>query len=144
MSTATSEVSSAPCKLCDMAHPAAPVTDLDGDQHWTLFINHDRIPGSIWIRSNAHVEGLWNLSDEESGSFGTMVRRAAQLLRREYGAEKTYLLSLGERLAHVHALVIARIEGAHGGAQGLDLLMTHLESRPEHAVTALDAIGGGT
>jgi diadenosine tetraphosphate (Ap4A) HIT family hydrolase len=81
------------------------------------------VPGWLLLWTVRHeAQGLWSLTDEETAELGPLLRDLAGALGREHGAERTYVMSMGEHALHFHAMVMARPAGAPADQRGPGLL----------------------
>lgn len=110
---------------CSICHVAASATSEDvvyRGRHFTAATGMD-VPGWVLLWTDRHeAQGLWELSDEESDELGRLLRDLAAGLRQEYGAERTYIMAMGEHALHFHAMVMARPADASPEARGATLL----------------------
>ena len=118
------------CGLCAQLHelPTDAVVLRTGD--WAVYVNPS-YPGQecVWVQAVSHVEGPWALSDAQAGSFGVVMRAAATGLREARGAERVYVISMGENHQHFHALLIARRADISPEGRGLTLVGTILGAK---------------
>jgi diadenosine tetraphosphate (Ap4A) HIT family hydrolase len=95
--------------MCDMAAAATPEQVIYDDDAWTAQIAPGAdVPGWVLVRAKRHVEGLWDLSDDEAASLGPLHRKLAGAIRGECAAERVYVMSMGEHAAHFHTMLFAR------------------------------------
>jgi diadenosine tetraphosphate (Ap4A) HIT family hydrolase len=115
-------VSEEPCRLCATADAVAPEDVLLRTEHFTAATGM-QVPGWVLLWSHRHdAQGLWQLTDEESAELGPLLRDLALAVKDACGAERTYVLSLGEHALHFHAMVMARTADTPVGARGPALL----------------------
>ena len=93
---------------------------------WICYVNPGFGDLAVVVQTATHVESLWSMSDDLSSSLGPVMRQVAQALRQLTGAEKIYLLSLGEKHPHLHVLLVPR--GQDEDLRGLDLIERYLGS----------------
>lgn len=81
------------------------------------------VPGWLLLWTVRHeAQGLWELNDDEAAELGPLLRDLSAALQREHGAERIYVMSMGEHALHFHAMVMARPAGAHADQRGPGLL----------------------
>jgi diadenosine tetraphosphate (Ap4A) HIT family hydrolase len=98
------------------------------DQWWSAGI----VPGigPIVLQTCRHVEGVWDLDDEEAAAMGNAIVRVASAIRQDTNAEKVYVVGMGETHAHVHAILIGRPSDLPLDQRGLALVQSRLTSGP--------------
>jgi diadenosine tetraphosphate (Ap4A) HIT family hydrolase len=100
------------CMACDIVagrrHP--PGGAIYRDAHW--MVDHQcqpvEMPGYLIVKPTRHVEGLGELTPEEAASLGPVLRATCLALSRVIQPERTYAISMGEAVRHVHFLIIPR------------------------------------
>jgi diadenosine tetraphosphate (Ap4A) HIT family hydrolase len=80
------------------------------DEHWRLEHSLSPAPLAGWLvlKPLRHCEGLEELTAAEAEGLGPLLRRACSALRAVTGAEKVYVIFLGEAVAHLHLHLIPR------------------------------------
>ncbi|HVX22616.1 MAG TPA: hypothetical protein VHB02_14810 [Acidimicrobiales bacterium] len=127
------------CALCQLLDTVPVSLDIHADDDWRVFIHPEYSrPECLWLVANGHVDGLWGMSDAQAGSFGSIVRDVAGLLREACDGQKVYVVSFGENHDHFHALLITRVD-ADDGLRGLALVNDHL-SKTKKATAAAEAV----
>jgi diadenosine tetraphosphate (Ap4A) HIT family hydrolase len=101
-------VSEQDCRLCASARALTDADVVHRGAHFTASTGMD-VPGWVLMWSHRHdAQGLWELTDAESREFGLLLRDVAAAVRTTCGAERTYVLAMGEHALHFHAMVLAR------------------------------------
>jgi diadenosine tetraphosphate (Ap4A) HIT family hydrolase len=83
------------------------------DDHWRLATAFDSsLPGWLVLLPRRHVDGLHELTAEEAGELGHLLRAASIALTEVTGCRKTYvaLFAEAEGFAHLHVHVVPRHE----------------------------------
>ncbi len=64
--------------------------------------------GWLILKTERHVEHIADLTADESASLGPLIQRASRALMAALGAERVYVMSMGEVVRHVHVYLIPR------------------------------------
>jgi len=64
--------------------------------------------GWLILKTERHVEHVAELNAEESASLGPLVQRASRAMMDALGAERVYVMSMGEVVRHVHVYLVPR------------------------------------
>ncbi|MCW2608242.1 MAG: hypothetical protein JWO60_2935 [Frankiales bacterium] len=99
---------SSECRLCATAEA---VDEADVVHRGTSFTAATgmKVPGWVLLWSHRHeAQGLWELTDAESAELGILLRDLSAAVRDTVGAERTYVMAMGEHALHFHAMVLAR------------------------------------
>jgi diadenosine tetraphosphate (Ap4A) HIT family hydrolase len=67
--------------------------------------------GHLLIEPQRHVVDPAELTDQEAGALGTLLRDAIVILQTEGGAEHAYVLRINDKVAHFHCHVVPRYPG---------------------------------
>ncbi len=68
--------------------------------------------GYLMLEPRRHVRGVEDLNRGEAARLGPILSRIARALRESEGAERVYVVVLGEHVPHLHMHLIARYPGA--------------------------------
>lgn len=110
------------CRLCATAASVDPADVLHRGDHFTAATGMG-VPGWVLLWTHRHdAQGLWELSDDESADLGPLLRDVARGVRTACGAERTYVMAMGEHALHFHAMVMARTEQTPTELRGPALL----------------------
>lgn len=101
------------CVICDIASGEleTPGGHLLQTTHWIVTHHHsDRglYPGRLMVALRRHCASFADLSPDESGEFGAVVKRCTAALEAELAPARVYLASFNEGSAHVHAHLLIR------------------------------------
>ena len=97
---------------CDVlaGHLQAPGGSILDEGGWVL--DHSVSPcvlrGWLILKPKRHVEHVADLTAEEAASFGPLVRSASRAMMSGLGAERVYVVSMGELVNHVHVYLVPR------------------------------------
>lgn len=69
------------------------------------------LPGFLIVKPIRHCEHIAHLSAEEAARLGPILQRTTQAVMKVVGAEKVYVVSLGELVKHIHFCIIPRCQG---------------------------------
>jgi len=112
------------CMGCDVLQgrlraPGGPIHEQGG---WLL--DHSVSPcllrGWLILKPQRHVEHVSDLTDDEASSLGCLLKRASLALERGLGAERVYVLSMGDYVHHVHFYLLPRY--SHMPRSGIEVL----------------------
>jgi diadenosine tetraphosphate (Ap4A) HIT family hydrolase len=129
--------------MCEVLAAAVPGKLVYRDAHWAAITTD--VPGWILIMTTRHGEWTWDLTADEASGFGGVVGDVSSAVKKAFGAERVYLLGLGENFLHFHVMVMPRqpedtempIERALHGAL-FELREKSLdEARAEHVASEL-------
>lgn len=96
------------CRMCATAASVDPADVLHRGAHFTAATGMG-VPGWALLWTHRHAaQGLWELDDAETAELGPLLRDLARALRSACGAERTYVMAMGEHALHFHAMVMAR------------------------------------
>jgi diadenosine tetraphosphate (Ap4A) HIT family hydrolase len=100
------------CMACDVLEGRleAPGGTILRERGWIL--DHSLSPcllrGWLILNPERHVEQVAELTPEESASLGPLIQRASRALMVALGAERVYVVSMGEVVHHVHIYLVPR------------------------------------
>jgi diadenosine tetraphosphate (Ap4A) HIT family hydrolase len=124
------------CGMCAHLHGDEVIWS---DRHWAV-LRVGESAGCFHVVCRRHVEGLWNLSEEEAQSYGALLRRLTGEIARACNPERVFVISMGEKSHHMHAAVMPRLEGMSPDPRFLDAILAHYgslkDSRRADAVAA--------
>jgi diadenosine tetraphosphate (Ap4A) HIT family hydrolase len=80
-------------------------------------------PGWVMLLARRHSDGwLWDLDDQEALTYGLHLRDISATIKDVTGAERVYLIALGENTLHYHCLLIPRFADTPAEMRGAALL----------------------
>ena len=100
------------CMACDVLEGRleAPGGTILRERGWVL--DHSVSPcvlrGWLILKPERHVEHVAELTAEESAALGPLIQRASRALMTTLGAERVYVMSMGEVVQHVHVYLVPR------------------------------------
>jgi diadenosine tetraphosphate (Ap4A) HIT family hydrolase len=102
-------------------------------------------PGWVMLLARRHSDGwLWDLNECESSSYGRHLRDISATIKQVTGAERVYLIALGENTLHYHCLLIPRYADTPVEMRGAALLGNAGNlADPEGALSVTAALRGG-
>lgn len=97
------------CEICELL----TTTPLGGwvlrADGWSACVFPGReVPGSLVVSLDEHVVGLVNLPPSAQATFGPVAVRLGNAVQRAIGAERVYVVALGESYPHFHYLLAGR------------------------------------
>jgi diadenosine tetraphosphate (Ap4A) HIT family hydrolase len=116
-------MSAAQCHVCEGWAEAPAEAVAHRGAHWVAIAAGD-VPGWLRLQTIRHGEWLWDMTGDEAAEFGPLVAALSAALRRVTGAERVYLIALGENSLHVHALLIPRYQDTPREERGPGILAT--------------------
>jgi diadenosine tetraphosphate (Ap4A) HIT family hydrolase len=110
------------CHVCAIEAADDSQRELYVDEHWRASSATDA-PGWVMLLNRRHNPGwLWDLTDDEASSYGLHLRAIAKAITEVCGAERVYLIALGENTLHYHCLLIPRFADTPAEMRGAALL----------------------
>ena len=98
------------CRKHKELEPAPPGGYIYEDEHWMVCHAPGKLGplGTLFIESKRHFLDYAEMTDEESASFGNVLKKAYQALRKNMEIERIYQLSTMEGQAHYHCWLVPR------------------------------------
>jgi histidine triad (HIT) family protein len=132
------------CFVCSKHQGHIPVPGGAIFEDELVYSSHSMIPegktqaylGYLIVEPKRHVEGLQNLSKQESAALGVLITRLSQALVISEKAEHVYLFVLGHNTPHLHFHLIPRYANTPREWWGI-----HLDEWPEAPHGGLTDIG---
>lgn len=84
-------------------------------------------PGWLFLQLRRHAEGPMGMDDAEAAELGPLVARVSAGIQAATGAERVYLLALGETFPHFHVLLLPRMPFAPDEEKGVALFAKRAE-----------------
>ncbi|PLS01495.1 HIT family protein [Neobacillus cucumis] len=108
------------CPICEKHKQL--VNPIFEDEDWIVNPGplSSQILGYMYIEPKRHVENWSELTDEEMGKVGLLIKRLEQALKRERSVNRVYVVTISEAVRHLHFHIIPRAEGMT--TKGLDLI----------------------
>jgi len=126
------------CHVCDGLAGAEDRVVYD-DPAWRAF-QVAEVPGWVMLAPKEHVEGMWGLSDEQSARFGPALRDLSAAVKQATGADRVYLMYLGESAKHFHAGLFPLAPGAEPLVDNSRIAAAAVAGDPERAQSVRAAI----
>jgi diadenosine tetraphosphate (Ap4A) HIT family hydrolase len=79
--------------------------------HMHMMGNPDVYRGYLMVETKRHVAGLGELSEEEAAAVGSLMNRAARVLRDGAGADHVFAFVYGTGVPHLHVHLAPRYPG---------------------------------
>jgi diadenosine tetraphosphate (Ap4A) HIT family hydrolase len=118
------------CELCarESSDQEPPGGWVLRTEHWSACIAPGfEVPGWLFLELRRHAEGPMGMDDAEAAELGPLLSRLTAGIQAATGAEKVYLLALGEMFPHFHVLLMPRMPFAPDDERGPALFL----KRPE-------------
>jgi diadenosine tetraphosphate (Ap4A) HIT family hydrolase len=100
---------------CAICRTNAKASSLFGGVIWEdelWLVRHASPPcalvGWTMLHTQRHVQGPAHFNDVEAASYGTVLRHLTSTLQQVSGAERIYVIALGESYPHMHAHLVPR------------------------------------
>jgi diadenosine tetraphosphate (Ap4A) HIT family hydrolase len=94
-------------------------------------------PGWLTIQLRRHAEGLQFLTEDELVSFGPIAAKVIVAIQDVMGAERVYMIQLGETFRHFHVLFAPRNADTPIEHRGAALFVNRREYRNPARATAV-------
>jgi diadenosine tetraphosphate (Ap4A) HIT family hydrolase len=108
------------CVVCGMIDAAtADEIFLETDE-WLAHTMVDA-PGWAILSLKRHAEGIWSMTEDEAATLGPILGALGKGLHDEAGGEKVHLFAMGERVPHLHMVLVPRKPGELPIFDGADL-----------------------
>jgi diadenosine tetraphosphate (Ap4A) HIT family hydrolase len=112
------------CSICDLRATTPDESIVHTDDLWTVLLVLD-VPGWMMVTANRHSDDwLWGMSEQEASTLGPLIRQLSESARAEAGAERVYLMGFGEKMRHLHFMLLSRSESTPDDLRGPGML-TH-------------------
>jgi diadenosine tetraphosphate (Ap4A) HIT family hydrolase len=97
------------CEICQLLRTEPPGGWVLRESGWAAAVFPGReVPGSLVVSLEEHIEGLVNLPPKAAETLGPVAVRLGEAVKGVTGAERVYLVALGETYPHFHYLLAAR------------------------------------
>jgi diadenosine tetraphosphate (Ap4A) HIT family hydrolase len=100
---------------------ATPEIELYVDDLWNARAVA-QVPGWVMLATRRHGDWTWELSDAEAETLGPTLRRLSDAVRAVCGAERVYVIALGENTLHFHLVLLPRSADTPSDLRGTALL----------------------
>jgi len=120
------------CSICELTATTPDESIVYTDDLWTVLLVLD-VPGWLMVTANRHSDDwLWGMSDQESSTLGTLIHRVSVAARAEAGAERVYLTGFGEKMQHLHFMLLGRSASTPAELRGPGLMAHAPELADRH------------
>ncbi|MCU1682015.1 MAG: hypothetical protein JWQ81_2754 [Amycolatopsis sp.] len=110
------------CSICELKATTPDESVVYSDDLWTVMLVLD-VPGWFMITANRHSDDwLWGMSEQESSTLGPLIHRVSLAARGEADAERVYLMGFGEKMQHLHFMLLGRSGSTSAELRGPGLL----------------------
>jgi diadenosine tetraphosphate (Ap4A) HIT family hydrolase len=122
------------CELCERVADLSDGAVVARTNGWICYVNASFEDPACVVQAVPHVVGLWSMTDSQSSSFGPTVADVARAMQIAFGAERVYLVSMGEAHAHLHSLLLSRTSVDPIDERGVNRITRYLNSKtaPNH------------
>ncbi|MEK3792183.1 HIT family protein [Paenibacillus sp. FSL R7-0204] len=108
------------CFICEkhMGNtPQPPGGYIYEDEHWKVchFPAEQSVPGQLVLESKRHLLDFSEMTEEEAGSYGILVKKLGSALKQATGAERVYSVIMVDGVPHFHAHFIPRLSHSARG-----------------------------
>lgn len=96
------------CRKHNGQEAAPPGGYIYEDEHWRVCHAPGKLGplGTLFIESKLHFLDYAEMTDEETSSLGSVMRRIYQALKLHAGAERVYQVTLMEGVPHFHSWLV--------------------------------------
>jgi diadenosine tetraphosphate (Ap4A) HIT family hydrolase len=131
------------CFLCRKhnGHEAAPPGGyVYADEHWMVCHAPGKLGplGTLFIESKRHFLDYAEMTDEESASLGTIMRKIYQALKLHTGAERVYQVTLMDGVPHFHSWLVPHRKD--DPAKGMNFLAMDITCSDEDAAALAEKL----
>ena len=111
------------CRKHNGQETAPPGGYIYEDEHWKVchFPAKQSILGRIVLESRRHFLDFSEMTEEEAGAYGVVIKNLYSALKQVTGAERVYSLITIDGVPHFHAHFILR--GSDSPTKGMDFLI---------------------
>lgn len=110
------------CSICDLLATTPGESVIHADDLWTVMLVLD-VPGWLMVTANRHSDDwLWGMSDKEASTLGPLIQRLSATVRAEADARRVYLMGFGEKMQHLHFMLLSRSESTPTDLRGPGML----------------------
>jgi hypothetical protein len=111
------------CAICDVHERGEPLGGwLLDDDLWSVWVlDGFEVPGWLTVGLRRHGVGMMSMDGAEAASFGGVLSRVSAAMTAFTGAERVYVVGLGELHPHWHVTLAARGAGVPPESRGLRL-----------------------
>ena len=97
------------CPFCAVDVSTAPPRERAHlTAHWRITAHRSALAGWMLLIPRRHIESLSELTVDEAGELGTLLRQSAAVQESEFGALKTYVMQFAEGVKHAHFSLVPR------------------------------------
>jgi diadenosine tetraphosphate (Ap4A) HIT family hydrolase len=115
-------IETAGCGICELRTTTPAESVVYSDDLWTVMLILD-VPGWLMVAANRHSDDwLWGMSVQEALTLGPLIRRINGAARAEAAAERVHLLGFGEKMQHLHFMLLGRAESTPADFRGPGML----------------------
>jgi diadenosine tetraphosphate (Ap4A) HIT family hydrolase len=112
----------AQCSICELKTATPDESVIYTDDLWTVLLVLD-VPGWLMVTANRHSDDwLWGMSVQEALALGPLIQRISAAARAEAAAERVHLLGFGEKMQHLHFMLLGRSESTPADFRGPGML----------------------
>jgi len=105
---------------------------------WSVSDGSTAYAGAFIVEPKRHVPGWAELTDEEAGAMGTVMRDVSKAMQESLGAEHVYVFVLGHHVPHLHVWLVPRFPGTPREFWGLQLF--EWPDRPMGGAAEVEAV----
>ena len=100
------------CPFCDYEKHSNSFSIIATNDH--AFANVSKWPfrkGHCTVITKRHITSVSELTAKEFQSIGDLIGKISRALEKYYDAEKTYILSIGDKVNHFHFHLLPKLKG---------------------------------
>ncbi|OMG00516.1 HIT family protein [Paenibacillus sp. FSL R7-0337] len=108
------------CFICEKQlgnTPQPPGGYIYEDEHWKVchFPAEQSVLGQLVLESKRHLLDFAEMTEDEAGSYGIVVKKLISALKQVAGAERVYTVIMVDGVPHFHAHFIPRLSHSAKG-----------------------------
>ncbi len=106
----------ASCIFCRIVQKEIPAYAVYEDNHFLAFLDvRPKNPGHTMIIPKNHYRWVWDVPDQELGSYYRVVKKVANAIKKAHQTELVVSIVLGDEVPHAHIHLVPRFPGdGHG------------------------------
>lgn len=104
------------CIFCRIVQKEIPAYTVYEDSQFLAFLDvRPKNPGHTMIISKNHYRWVWDVPDQEVGSYYQVVKKVANALKKAHQTELVVSIVLGDEVPHAHIHLVPRFPNdGHG------------------------------
>jgi diadenosine tetraphosphate (Ap4A) HIT family hydrolase len=122
------------CLICRRQQSADPATVFENELWLARHSQETNILGYLILEPKRHFLDLAESTDEESASFGKVMRQLVASVKKVVKPERVYTFTLAEVVPHFHVHIVPRAEALPRAFRGRGILSYPLQPAASQAL----------